>query len=107
MIGHLVATLARAHGAPFIVCHDETQHRPFGLFRVYQDGREIGRQISRPDVADCERMANPPPPRVIPPLPHKYAQPRPRTKPLQPCRRAEILADDHYGRLLAGEGLLP
>ena len=110
MIGKIVAEYPRhRQGAttPFVVTHDPSVHQPWGLHRSWLNGREIGRQLSLPSVDDCFRMLNPEPERPIPPLPGYTASTKARQKALQPCRRAEILADDHYGRLLVGEGLLP
>ena len=53
---------------PFVVTHDPSQYAPWGLHRVWLHGREIGRQLSVPSLDDCERMANPPAPRVVQPL---------------------------------------
>jgi len=47
---------------PYVIEHDRSQHRPWGLFRIYIDRREIGRLASFPSAADCSRMEHEPPP---------------------------------------------
>jgi hypothetical protein len=46
---------------PYVVEHDHTVNRPWGVFRVLIDGREIGRLASFPGAADCSRMEFAPP----------------------------------------------
>ena len=52
-----VAQHARGAGnVPFRVVRDTTQHRPYGLHRVYMGAQQIGTQLSCPSAEDCSRM---------------------------------------------------
>ena len=108
MIGRVVAEYRRAGSGnrAFIVTHDPNSHAPYGLHRVYTRGRELGRQLSLPTSSDCERMLNPPPPRIVPPLPGYTAATKARQARLKrdgtPYKTytGDALQDDFYGRLL-------
>lgn len=45
--------------APYRVVHDRTVGPASGTFRVFVEGREIGRQVSWPTEADCKRLESP------------------------------------------------
>jgi hypothetical protein len=109
MIGKPVAILQRreqrGHPHPFHITHDPRQHAPLGVFRVWVNGAEIGRQLSHPCLADCERMLHPPAPREIPPMPRGYTvstkQRQAAKKPdrFHMLRHASEPDDTTYGRL--------
>lgn len=40
----------------FVAHHHAHLHPPYGLWRVFYLSREIGTQLSRPSLDDCERM---------------------------------------------------
>lgn len=40
----------------FVVHYHMHLHPPYGLWRVYYLSQEVGTQLSRPSVEDCERM---------------------------------------------------
>ncbi len=108
MIGRIVATHPRREqrGAPhpFVVTHDPNTHAPWGLHRVYLNGREIGRQLSCPTLDDCDRMLRPEPPRT--PVFTSYTAlakaRREKTSALSQqtlAHRRTEPQEDHYGRL--------
>jgi hypothetical protein len=78
--------------SPYRVVHDRTIGPASGTFRIFADGREIGRQVSWPTEADCKRLETPAAPLVYAPqtatLPRALAE-RKRREHLEKMKHSD------------------
>ncbi len=95
---HQVAEYARHHGEPFRVLHDLLVHPPYGLYRVYLAGRQIGKQLSFPSADDCHAMERPM--RYGEPDAHPPAERTTEPKRCAMCRK--MLPLSSFGQLVDG-----